>query len=238
MTNVLVYGGAFDPIHWGHLTLASTVRQKLVVDEGVNYELWFVPSYYDTLGEKDLENNAHHRLEMLKLALKHEFSIIPDTLICTIEFESKSKMGTYEMLCQLRNRFPKYEFKFLMGADAGRRIDQWRNSRKLRREFKMVVSARNIEHKATWGKNPTIKRKLSAGMGWIWDRPGQHITIEDAPLEKAISSTAVKELVRENKWKELKELVPGSVLKYIRDNGLYMEEQHGPDAKSKSIHYF
>ena len=235
MANVLVYGGAFDPVHWGHLNLASVVRHKLVLDEGVDYELWFTPSYHDAFGKKNLESNAKHRIEMLRLALKNEFAMIPNTLICTLEFEGSNKMGTYELMKQLTSRFPKYKFKFLMGADAAADIGLWRNSRKLRREFNLVVAARNVETKAMWGSKPMIKRKLSPAFDWTWDPEGGHTMIKDAPVEDAISSTMVKELIQENQWKKLRKFVPGSVIKYIRDNGLYMEDTNEPINKQKLV---
>jgi nicotinate-nucleotide adenylyltransferase len=235
MANVLVYGGAFDPIHWGHLNLASTARHKLVVDEGVDYELWFVPSYYDVFGKKDLEKTANHRIEMLKLVLKNEFSMVPNTLICTLEFESSNKMGTYELMNQLKSRFPKYTFKFLMGADAAANIGSWRNSRKLRREFGLVVAPRVIEIRAMWGDKPLMKRTISSSFDWTWDPAAGHVRIQNTSMEEAISSTAVKKLINERKWKALRTMVPASVLKYIRKNGLYMEDSNEPDVKPKPI---
>lgn len=234
MSNVLVFGGAFNPIHLGHIAIALRARQSLLEAEGAVYEIWFTPSYYDTFREKELTHNVDHRLEMLKIAIKNELNNDPNALICTLELESKNKMGTYELMKELSRRYPKYNFKFLLGADTALHIDRWRNSRKLRREFSLVVVARNIEHKALWGTRPKIKHKVSPLFDWTMGPEKKHTMLTEPPVGPVISSTKVRELVAQEKWADVEWLLPGGVLAYIRKLGLYKGESNESENESKA----
>lgn len=223
MANVIVYGGAFDPFHYGHMQTAMAARNKLLEFEHELYEVWFTPSYYDTFGEKELTNNAAHRLEMLKLALKYDYGHIDNTLICTLELDNKNKMGTYELMTQLQKQYPGYNFKFLMGADSANSIKRWRNSRKLRREFSMVVVSRTVDISISWNDRK-IRQTLRPTNGWITNSK-RHIGIFDTATKTAVSSTSIRDAVKHSDWPNLHRMVSPSVLEYIQAHGLYKGEQ-------------
>lgn len=233
MPNIIIFGGAFDPVHTGHIITAIAARNFLTQQDHKEYEIWVTPSYFDTLGEKQL-TSGEHRTNMLKLAFKNEYSAIPDTLICTLELESSNRMGTYELMKELERQYPKYNFRFLMGADTGEKIRQWRNSRKFVKEMKTIIVPRRVEERARWGSQPLLKRTVTPFQEWTnCGTSNQHLKMPVAVLPEAISSTHIRKLVAENNWLEANKYLPGSVLEYIKDNGLYQEEK-SDDIKSKA----
>src|SRR5262245_14388670 len=60
-----IFGGTFDPIHYGHLLLAECCREHCQLDE-----VWFMPASVppDKLKQADV-TDAKHRVEMLRLAI-------------------------------------------------------------------------------------------------------------------------------------------------------------------------
>ena len=59
-----IYGGTFDPVHYGHLILAETVRDDLSLDE-----VWFVPAFVNPHKQGESRSDAKSRIEMLQLAI-------------------------------------------------------------------------------------------------------------------------------------------------------------------------
>jgi len=64
-----IFGGTFNPIHYGHLTAAEEVKEKL----GLN-KIIFVPSGNPPLKDKELAD-AKHRYKMVKLAISKNHSL-------------------------------------------------------------------------------------------------------------------------------------------------------------------
>ncbi len=239
MANILVYGGAFDPVHKGHMASAFLARGRLMEVYGDHYEIWLSPSYHDTFGEKKgLADNVHHRLEMLKLTLKYDYAHVPDMFICTAEMDAKNKMGTYELMKELQRQYPKYNFRFLMGMDAALKMYKWRNSRKLKREFGMVVVPRMIERVSTYSGNSLGNTTLNYHFEWMQqssfnDGP-QHLKIAQAPASIPMASSKLRHLLATKQYKEAKKILPKTVYDYIRQNGLYEGEEHVIKPKAKA----
>ena len=59
-----IYGGTFDPVHYGHLLLAESCREQLKLDA-----VWFVPAYVSPHKQGRDIVDANTRVEMLQLAI-------------------------------------------------------------------------------------------------------------------------------------------------------------------------
>lgn len=239
MANILVYGGSFDPITKGHMAAAHYARSYITEATGERFEIWLVPSFHDTFNQKtSLEENSHHRLEMMKLALKYDYAHVPDVLICTVELDAKNKMGTYEMLSELQRQYPKYNFRFLVGADAAQNIDRWRNSRKLRREFNFVISPRVMRNRSPVTGAERSPRTVNFHYHWAHRYQSPHIILPHAPVSIPMESSMVREFIATGKFKEARKILPTAVYDYIRQNGLYTGDEHVPKFMHKTGHPF
>jgi nicotinate-nucleotide adenylyltransferase len=112
-----IFGGSFDPVHYGHLLLAECCREQCRLDE-----VWFLPAAAPPhkLGH-DLAP-AKARVEMLELAISgHEaFRVSP------LEIERGGVSYTVETLRAIRTQEPRAELFLLLGADSLRDLPTWR----------------------------------------------------------------------------------------------------------------
>jgi nicotinate-nucleotide adenylyltransferase len=201
---VLIYGGAFDPPHLGHVETAFTAIKEMRQREYMS--LWFMPCATDVFGHKKLTGGSH-RVEMLERTLS-EYGT-SEMSVSTFELDMNNQAGTYAMLKQLEMAYPSFKFAFVMGSDQAQAIKKWRNSRSLRREFPIVVVRRMGKPPFTWL------------MPWATRKP--HVYIEKHNMDNPMSSTDVRQYVRSGfvTAKLNKTHIASRVKNYIKRNGLY-----------------
>ena len=110
-----LFGGTFDPVHFGHLRMAEECREKLQLDE-----IWFIPAAQPP--HKDWQpSSLEKRCRWLEKALGNT----PGCRILDIEKERDGKSYTYHTLIELHKREPGCEFYFLTGADSLEKLHTW-----------------------------------------------------------------------------------------------------------------
>lgn len=115
-----VFGGSFDPVHYGHLLMAESAREQLAIDN-----LWFVPVAVAPHKKRRPLAAAKHRVEMLNLALGGH----PHMSVSTLEIERGGVSYTVDTLLAIRESHPNAELFLLMGADSLADLPTWRNPR-------------------------------------------------------------------------------------------------------------
>ncbi|MCA9059306.1 MAG: nicotinate-nicotinamide nucleotide adenylyltransferase, partial [Planctomycetaceae bacterium] len=104
-----IFGGTFDPVHYGHLLLAETCRQELALDH-VRFVPAGVPPH-----KRDLQiTDGHARADMLKLAIAG----IPEFIVDRREIRRQGPSFTVETLSEFSVEYSGAELFFLMGADS------------------------------------------------------------------------------------------------------------------------
>lgn len=132
MSKIGVFGGTFNPIHYGHLRAAEEVREMLGFER-----VLFVPSGNPPLKTGDLAD-ALKRYEMVRLATAGNRSF--DVL--DIESVKPAKSYTVETLEVLVNRYSGSELYFMLGMDAFLDIPGWRMPEKLLSMVNFAVISR------------------------------------------------------------------------------------------------
>lgn len=117
-----ILGGTFDPPHFGHLLIASEVKQAMQLSE-----IWFMPNQIPPHKQNEHFTDSKHRLNMLKLAINEHQQF----KIETIELEREGPSFTYETLCLLRTQFPDFSFYFIIGADMIEYLPKWHKIEKV-----------------------------------------------------------------------------------------------------------
>lgn len=117
-----IFGGSFDPVHYGHLLLAESCRETLRLDE-----VWFLPAAVPPHKQGRAMAPATARAEMLELATSgHEnFSV------CRYEIDRGGVNYTAKTLAHLKAEDPSRELFFLMGADSLRDLPTWKDPARL-----------------------------------------------------------------------------------------------------------
>ncbi|MCX7785656.1 MAG: nicotinate (nicotinamide) nucleotide adenylyltransferase [candidate division WOR-3 bacterium] len=126
-----IFGGAFNPIHLGHLVTVEEVRERLKLDKII-----FIPTFLPPHKKKIVD--YRHRRSMVKLAIKNN----PNFEISDIEKRIKGKSFTIETLKLLSKKYPKARFYLIIGADEYLLLNTWHEPEKLSQYATLVVMLR------------------------------------------------------------------------------------------------
>ena len=113
-----IFGGTFDPVHYGHLLLAECCREQCKLDE-----VWFLPAAVPP-HKQDLElSSAEDRINMLELAIAGQSAFG----VCRYEIDRGGVNYTFETLAHFHEEDPCRELFFLLGADMLADLPHWRH---------------------------------------------------------------------------------------------------------------
>ncbi|HTI49570.1 MAG TPA: nicotinate-nucleotide adenylyltransferase, partial [Planctomycetaceae bacterium] len=112
-----IFGGTFDPVHFGHLLLAEQCREQCRLDE-----IWFLPAGIPPHKLAQTIASGTARAEMLELAIAGHDCFRVDRR----ELKKEHPCYTVETLRELHDEDPSRVLCFLMGADSLRDFPTWR----------------------------------------------------------------------------------------------------------------
>ncbi|MFA5366858.1 MAG: nicotinate-nucleotide adenylyltransferase [Dehalococcoidia bacterium] len=197
-----VLGGTFDPIHNGHLGIAGVACRQLGLER-----VLFVPAREPWLkGDRGIAPSLH-RVEMIKLA------ILSDSRynISYVDLEREGPSYTVDTLSDLRRELGSdAELYFILGMDALEGLAGWREPNRIVDMCHLVVARRP-------GVAMIDLKALEAGLPGISEK----IVVIDNELYD-VNSTEIRQRVAAGR--SIEGLAPDAVARYIRENGLYLEE--------------
>jgi nicotinate-nucleotide adenylyltransferase len=112
-----LFGGTFDPVHYGHLLLAESCREACGLDA-----VWFIPAAQPPHKQQQPLTPARQRIEMLELATGGNEAF----LVSPVEVERGGVSYTVATLAALRAEQPQRELAFLLGSDMLADLPHWR----------------------------------------------------------------------------------------------------------------
>jgi len=212
-----ILGGAFDPIHFGHLRLAQELGDALTLDE-----VRFIPTAYPP-HRPPSATSADHRLAMLRLALEGNTFFRCDAR--EIERYSAEQNPSYTMdtLLSLKQEMASDSALYLLlGADAFLGLPSWHRWQELLLHCHIVVAQRpnsslQPEHfpqplKTVWESAAT------SDVDVIRHKRHGHILLQQITALD-ISATRIRHDL--NQGKNPRYLLPDAVIDYIRARKLY-----------------
>ncbi len=133
-----MFGGTFDPPHWGHVRAAEAVRDQLGVEE-----VWFVPAAVPPHRETPPRVAAGERLALVREAIRGRERLVASS----IELEREGPSFTIDTLDQIAARRPPgpegdARVIFVAGSDAFAEIRTWSRYRELLERHPVVVVSR------------------------------------------------------------------------------------------------
>ena len=194
-----IFGGTFDPVHYGHLLLAETCRQDLQLDE-----VRWIPAGNPPHKNDTSITDAHARADMLRLAL----SGYPEHVVDRREIRRDGPSWTVDTLAEFAAEFKDAELFFLMGADSLRDFATWRQPDRITALASVVGVNRP-------GQPVPEPDQL---VQWMGAELARCITIVNMPGTD-ISATDLRKRVCDGK--ELRFLTPRAVDVFIREHRLY-----------------
>jgi nicotinate-nucleotide adenylyltransferase len=198
----LFFAGSFNPIHHGHLIIARTAAEAVGADRVV-----ILPSAQNPLKNGDTAiagmASCEDRLNMCRLAV----ASLPGFEVSELELRRSGPSYTIDTVQQLKLQGYK-EIHWLMGTDQLATLPKWREIDRLLSEVRFVIAARP-GFRIDWTAFPAQIAALQS-------------QVVNAPLLE-ISATEIRRRVAASLPIDF--LSPPSVVRYIRENGLYREEK-------------
>lgn len=199
---ILVFGGTFDPVHCGHLSIARQARERTGAQA-----TWFVPAALAPLRNAP-QATAAERLELLEAACAADGDGREVVLDAAVRRGGISY--TADVMDALRAEHSDRRLAVLIGADAARTINQWHRAADLLRIEHFVIVNRTGP--------PPLDADEVAGLGYSIARTT--LLSIDSP---DISASEVRE--RTARGESLTGLVPDVVASLIAAKGMYRQNR-------------
>ncbi len=157
-----IFGGSFNPIHKGHISLARQLRQKAGLDE-----VWLMVSPQNPLkASADLLDDKI-RMQMARLAVEGEEGIIASDY----EMHLPKPSYTWNTLQALNKDYPDREFVLMIGGDNWQLFDKWYHADDIRKNYQIIVYPRRGFEGGIDGldlidiSSTEIRERIKAGKG-------------------------------------------------------------------------
>jgi nicotinate-nucleotide adenylyltransferase len=161
-----LYFGSFNPIHTGHLIIASHIANHTDVQQ-----VWLVVSPQNPLKPSSVLLNEHDRLHLTQLAIENNEQL----KVSDVEFKLPKPSYTINTLTYLEEKYPKHEFVVIMGSDSFTNLPKWKSFEILIKRYRFIVYNR-----------PGFK---------VNETYGARVTVADAPMLD-ISSTYLRKQIQ------------------------------------------
>lgn len=199
-----IYGGTFDPIHFGHLNIAMEMMEIHHLAE-----VWFCPVWISPHKQEQAPTPVEQRLEMLRLALED----VPNCKITDVEAKRQGPSYTIDTLQALAaeeaKRSSNKKFCLILGEDAVRNFCKWHQPEEIVKQVPLYVGRRlSVEvGELEPSGEPSVVKALRSGM------------TNTKIME--ISGTTIRDRISKGLY--CGHLVPAKVLDYIYAHGLYLK---------------
>jgi len=192
-----ILGGAFNPLHIGHLVCAQEATFQLELDT-----VEVIPTARPPHRQLEQDPGAEARLEMCELAVDGDdrFSV------SRIELDREGPSYTVDTLRQLHEMRPDDEFFVLLGGDQAERLPTWREP-----EAVLELATLCAFERVGYSRNAIVV-KLARLKG------AERLRFLDMPLMQ-VSSSSLRHRVAQGR--PIRYLVPDAVARYISEHGLY-----------------
>lgn len=170
MVKTGIFGGSFNPIHNGHISLARQLKEMAGLDE-----VWLMVSPQNPMKQQTNLLSDEARLQMARLALKNE----PGIIASDYEMRLPKPSYTWLTLQALSRDYPERQFVLMIGGDNWAIFDKWYHAADILRNYQIVVYPRRDEQ--------PVRKELPAS-----------VTILEAELLD-ISSTEIRQRIREGR---------------------------------------
>lgn len=201
MKKIGIFGGTFDPIHNGHLLMASLAVEEFKLDHMI-----FLPSGNPPHKDDDKVTDDDMRARLVESSIEGD----PRFSMSTYEYDIIGKSYTVDTINYFLEKYPDCEFFFLMGGDSLRSFKSWYRSEEITDKVSLIVADRLSDEKIPIEK---IAQELKA------KKP---IYILNMPLIE-LSSTEIRKRI--GKKQSVKYMLAEKTLDIILTQGLYLNKE-------------
>jgi nicotinate-nucleotide adenylyltransferase len=218
---IALFGGTFDPVHLGHLTVARAAAEKFGLGR-----VYFVPADLPPHKQKRPLTDFQHRFAMLALATADDLRFVP-SLLDAHTGQPNYSIDTVRRLKSMLKKSDK--LYFLIGMDAFKDIATWRQPEELLAEVEFIVVSRPGFSLADVGRAlPASLRPTELMMRAMRQQRAEGtIALMGATIHllgevrEKVSSTQIRGAFGKS-VKQLSRYVPPQVAEYIKKENLYV----------------
>jgi nicotinate-nucleotide adenylyltransferase len=209
MRKIGIFGGSFDPVHFGHLRPALEILEALSLDH-----MRFIPSGLPPHRAAPVAGAAQ-RLAMLQAAVAEE----PRFLVDERELKRKAPSYSFDTLEELRREQPGDRLVLALGLDAFLGFTSWHRWQELLELTHLVIVHRPGSALETHGEIAMLvqEREVEDAEALMAEPAGRMIFLPVTQLE--ISSSQVRETAA--RGGDVRWLVPEPVRLLIQDSHCY-----------------
>jgi nicotinate-nucleotide adenylyltransferase len=164
-----LYFGSFNPVHIGHLIIASHIVNNTDVEQ-----IWFVVSPQNPLKKSSTLLNEYHRLHLVRVAIEGNSQFKASDS----EFKLPKPSYTIDTITYLKEKYPQHAFSIIMGSDSFQNVNKWKNYEQLIRDNRIIIYER-----------PGFE---------VSPLPNSNTLVLKAPLFE-ISATEIRQLIKQGK---------------------------------------
>jgi nicotinate-nucleotide adenylyltransferase len=128
-----LFFGSFNPIHHGHLMVASYIANHTDLQQ-----IWLVVSPLNPHKTQSSLLNEYDRLHLAQLAIENDDQI----KVSDIEFKLPKPSYTIDTLTYLEEKYPQHQFYVIMGGDSFQNLPKWKNFETLVKNYQFIVYRR------------------------------------------------------------------------------------------------
>ena len=215
-----IFGGTFDPVHYGHIDSAKCLVAKLSLDT-----LYFMPCQQHPFHKHPGASPAQ-RADMLTLAVADEARLDIDIR----ELRRDGISYTVDSLQDIRNEYgDDTVIVFILGTDAFASLHQWERWQSLLSLANMAVIERAGQITTAQINEPQLKALLAQSVTAVNASHGEliQLVLEPYPISSTVLRSALESIHRtdnqvdEGQIKVINEFIPASVVQYIEAQQLY-----------------
>ena len=215
-----IFGGTFDPVHYGHIDSAKCLVAKLSLDT-----LYFMPCQQHPFHKHPGASPAQ-RADMLTLAVADEARLDIDIR----ELRRDGISYTVDSLQEIRNEHgDDTVIVFILGTDAFASLHQWQRWQSLLSLANMAVIERAGQITTAQINEPQLKALLAQSVTAVNASHGEliQLVLEPYPISSTVLRSALESIHRVDKqvdkaqMKVINEFIPASVVQYIEAQQLY-----------------
>jgi nicotinate-nucleotide adenylyltransferase len=186
-----LFFGSFNPIHNGHLIIASYFAEFTDLQQ-----VWLVVSPHNPLKDKKTLLSNLHRLQLVRLSVADNNKLKASD----IEFKLPQPSYTIKSLSYISEKYPKHEFVLIMGTDNLNTLHKWKNYEQILEHYQIYAYPRPESDGGEFKNHPHVK------------------IIEGVPLME-LSSTFIRMAVMQNK--DVRYTMPEAAYNYMKEMHFY-----------------
>lgn len=133
MKRIAVFGGSFNPVHYGHIGVARRVMEENLADE-----VWLMVSPRNPLKEQSGLLDERIRLDLVRLAVAD----VPGVVACDFEFALPRPSYSWQTLAALTKIYPEASFSLVIGSDNWLLFPKWAHYEEILDRYSLIVYPR------------------------------------------------------------------------------------------------